>query len=76
MHDENAFALGGVAGHAGLFSTASDLAVFAEMMLNGGVYEGVRIVSDSTVARFTARTAGTRALGWDTGRATSTESRD
>jgi CubicO group peptidase (beta-lactamase class C family) len=66
VHDENAFALGGVAGHAGLFSTASDLAVFAEMMLNGGVYEGVRIVSDSTVARFTHRAAGTRALGWDT----------
>jgi CubicO group peptidase (beta-lactamase class C family) len=66
VHDENAFALGGVAGHAGLFSTASDLAVFAEMMLNGGVYGGVRIVSDSTVARFTNRTAGTRALGWDT----------
>ncbi len=66
VHDENAFALGGVAGHAGLFSTASDLAVFAEMMLNGGIYDGVRIVSDSTVARFTARTAGTRALGWDT----------
>ena len=36
------------------------------MMLNGGIYDGVRIVSDSTVARFTARTAGTRALGWDT----------
>ena len=68
VHDENAFALGGVAGHAGLFSTASDLAVFAQMMLNGGHYNGVRIVSDSTVARFTARTAarGTRALGWDT----------
>lgn len=66
VHDENAFALGGVAGHAGLFSTAADLAVFAEMMLNGGEYAGVRIVSDSTVARFTARTAGTRALGWDT----------
>lgn len=66
VHDENAFALGGIAGHAGLFSTAADLAVFAEMMLNGGVYEGVRIVSDSTVARFTARTDGTRALGWDT----------
>lgn len=66
VHDENAFALGGVAGHAGLFSTASDLAMFAEMMLNGGTYDGVRIVSDSTVARFTARTAGTRALGWDT----------
>jgi CubicO group peptidase (beta-lactamase class C family) len=66
VHDENAFALGGVAGHAGLFSTASDLAVFATMMLNGGVYEGVRIVSDTTVARFTTRAAGTRALGWDT----------
>jgi len=68
VHDENAFALGGVAGHAGLFSTASDLAVFAQMMLNGGEIDGVRIVADSTVALFTARTAsrGTRALGWDT----------
>jgi serine-type D-Ala-D-Ala carboxypeptidase len=68
VHDENAFALGGVAGHAGLFSTASDLAVFAQMMLNGGHINGTRIMSDSTVARFTARTAarGTRALGWDT----------
>ena len=68
VHDENAFALGGVAGHAGLFSTASDLAVFAQMMLNGGELNGVRIVSDSTVALFTARTnsPGTRALGWDT----------
>lgn len=66
VHDENAFALGGVAGHAGLFSTAADLAVFAEMMLRGGTYDGVRIVSDSAVALFTRRTAGTRALGWDT----------
>lgn len=66
VHDESAFALGGVAGHAGLFSTAADLAVFAQMMLDGGVYRGVRIVSDSTVALFTRRTAGTRALGWDT----------
>jgi CubicO group peptidase (beta-lactamase class C family) len=66
VHDENAFALGGVAGHAGLFSTAADLAVFAEMLLNGGVYDSIRIVSDSTVAKFTARSAGTRALGWDT----------
>lgn len=66
VHDENAFALGGVAGHAGLFSTAADLAVFAQMMLNGGTYDDVRIVSDSTVALFTRRTAGTRALGWDT----------
>ena len=65
VHDENAFALGGVAGHAGLFSTASDLAVFAQMMLNGGTYDGVRIVGDSTVHLFTARAAGDRALGWE-----------
>ena len=66
VHDENAFALGGVAGHAGLFSTASDLAVFAQMLLNGGSYNGTRIVADSTVKLFTRRAAGTRALGWDT----------
>jgi CubicO group peptidase (beta-lactamase class C family) len=66
VHDENAYALGGVAGHAGLFSTAADLAVFAQMMLNGGEYDGTRIIADSTVALFTTRAAGTRALGWDT----------
>jgi serine-type D-Ala-D-Ala carboxypeptidase len=64
VHDENAWAMGGVAGHAGLFSTATDLAVFAQMLLNGGVYDGVRIVSDSTVRLFTTRAAGNRALGW------------
>ena len=66
VHDENAYALGGVAGHAGLFSTVSDLSIFAQMLLNGGSYNGVRIVSDSAVALFTRRAAGTRALGWDT----------
>jgi CubicO group peptidase (beta-lactamase class C family) len=66
VHDENAWALGGVAGHAGLFSTAADLSLFAQMMLNRGTFNGVRIVSDSAVARFTARATGTRALGWDT----------
>lgn len=66
VHDENAYALGGVAGHAGLFSTAADLSVFAQMMLNGGQYGGTRIVADSTVTLFTKRAAGTRALGWDT----------
>ena len=66
VHDENAYALGGVAGHAGLFSTAADLSVFAQMMLNGGSYDGVQIVADSTVSLFTRRTAGHRALGWDT----------
>jgi serine-type D-Ala-D-Ala carboxypeptidase len=66
VHDENAFALGGVAGHAGLFSTASDLAIFAQMMLNGGEYNGTRLIADSTVSLFTTRAARTRALGWDT----------
>ena len=66
MHDENAYALGGIAGHAGLFSTAADLSIFAQMMLNGGQYNGVRVVADSTVRLFTRRAAGTRALGWDT----------
>jgi CubicO group peptidase (beta-lactamase class C family) len=68
VHDENAYALGGVAGHAGLFSTASDLAIFAQMMLNGGEFNGTRIVADSTIRQFTTRAkgAGTRALGWDT----------
>jgi CubicO group peptidase (beta-lactamase class C family) len=68
VHDENAFVMGGVAGHAGLFSTATDLAVFAQMMLNRGEINGVRIVADSTVALFTENTAsrGSRALGWDT----------
>ena len=66
VHDENAYALGGVAGHAGLFSTASDLSIFAQMLLNGGTFAGTRIIADSTVALFTKRAAGTRALGWDT----------
>ncbi len=66
VHDENAFALGGVAGHAGLFSTATDLSIFAQMLLNGGSYNGVRIVSEPTVQLFTKRAAGSRALGWDT----------
>jgi CubicO group peptidase (beta-lactamase class C family) len=68
VNDDNAYALGGVAGHAGLFSSASDLAIFAQMLLDGGTYNGVRIVSDSTVKLFTTREphAGTRALGWDT----------
>ncbi len=67
VHDENAFAMGGVSGHAGVFSTAADLSLFAQMMLNGGEYNGVQIVSRSTVNLFTRRTFGHRALGWDTG---------
>ena len=66
VHDENAYALGGVAGHAGLFSTAADLSVFAQMMLNGGEYNGVQIMTKPTVDLFTSRSFGHRALGWDT----------
>jgi CubicO group peptidase (beta-lactamase class C family) len=68
VHDPNAWALGGVSGHAGLFSTARDLAVFVQMLMNGGTYAGVRIVKPTTVARWTSsQDAGSsRALGWDT----------
>ncbi len=65
VHDENAYVLGGVAGHAGLFGTADDLAVFAQMLLNGGSYGETRIVSEETVRLFTQRAAGSRALGWE-----------
>ncbi|HJQ53935.1 MAG TPA: serine hydrolase domain-containing protein [Gemmatimonadaceae bacterium] len=68
VHDENAWAMGGVAGHAGLFSTAKDLALFSMMILNGGEgVNGVRIVKPATIARWTARQGkeSTRTLGWD-----------
>jgi CubicO group peptidase (beta-lactamase class C family) len=69
VHDENAFAMGGVAPHAGLFGTAPDLARFAQMLLNGGVLEHHRIVSREVVEQFTRRAGvpgSSRALGWDT----------
>jgi beta-N-acetylhexosaminidase len=68
VHDENAFALGGVAAHAGLFSSARDLAVFAQMMLNGGFYDGRRFIDPATIREFTRRQSdfSSRALGWDT----------
>ncbi|MDN4593329.1 serine hydrolase [Polycladomyces subterraneus] len=49
VHDENAWALGGVAGHAGVFSTARDLAVLGQMILNKGAYGGKRILRPETV---------------------------
>jgi CubicO group peptidase (beta-lactamase class C family) len=66
VHDRNARALGGVAGHAGLFTTAGDLAVFAQVMLDHGVAAGTRFFADSTVRDFTRPGAGWRALGWET----------
>jgi beta-glucosidase-like glycosyl hydrolase/CubicO group peptidase (beta-lactamase class C family) len=68
VHDENAWAMGGVAGHAGLFSTAPDVAAFAQMILNGGMHAHERLLARSTIQQFTAReTIGdsARALGWD-----------
>jgi uncharacterized protein YbbC (DUF1343 family)/CubicO group peptidase (beta-lactamase class C family) len=68
VHDPRAYLLGGVAGHAGLFGTADDLAVYCQMVLNGGVYAGRHILSTATVRLMTAARpvpGGLRALGWD-----------
>ena len=69
VHDENANSLGGVAGHAGLFSTAKDLAIFSQMMLNKGLYGWKRIFKQETVDLFTKRanlvSQSSRCLGWD-----------
>jgi CubicO group peptidase (beta-lactamase class C family) len=69
VHDPNAFAMGGVSAHAGLFGTAPDLCRFAQMMLAGGAWAGRRLVSAAQVARFTRRAGvpgASRGLGWDT----------
>jgi CubicO group peptidase (beta-lactamase class C family) len=67
VHDENAFAIGGVSGHAGLFSTARDLAAFCQMLLNGGVYAHHRILRRATIVQFTTPqqlSNRERTLGW------------
>lgn len=68
VHDPRAYALGGIAGHAGLFSTAADLAVYGQMMISNGQYQGVRILNPETIELMTkARqvSSGERGLGWD-----------
>lgn len=67
VHDERAWYMGGVAGHAGLFSTAGDLAVWAQMLLNRGYYAGQRILKPETVELFTSMRSnpGNRAYGFD-----------
>jgi beta-N-acetylhexosaminidase len=68
VDDENAWAMGGVAGHAGLFSTAGDIATFAQMLLNGGIYAHRRQLARATIEQFTTRQKvgdSARALGWD-----------
>jgi len=78
VHDENAFAMGGVAGHAGMFSTASDLAAFCQMLLNGGSYAHQRFLTRSTLVQFTTPqtlAASARTLGWMVPTADSTSGR-
>ena len=70
VHDPTSYRMNGVAGHAGLFSTANDLAIYCQMILNGGSFRGVRILSPLTVAEMTrprviSGSGATRALGWD-----------
>jgi len=69
VHDENAFLMGGVSGHAGLFSTAGDLAKLAQLYLDRGRYHGKRLLRASTVALFSTPQnvppGSTRTLGWD-----------
>ncbi len=68
VHDPRAFALNGIAGHAGLFSTAHDLARYATMMLDGGRLHDVQILNESTYKLMTTAVdipRGRRTLGWD-----------
>jgi serine-type D-Ala-D-Ala carboxypeptidase len=67
VHDGGAARLGGVSGHAGLFSTANDMAILYQMMLNRGTYGGKEYFKPSTVDLFTAKQSGVsrRGLGFD-----------
>ena len=70
VHDPTARRMGGVAGHAGLFSTAADLSRFCRMLLKGGTLDGVRVLSPLTVALMTRPATPpalgqVRGLGWD-----------
>lgn len=68
VHDPRAYLMNGIAGHAGLFSTAEDLAVYAAMMLGNGEYCGVRILAPETVKLMTTpeeTSQGLRSISWD-----------
>lgn len=68
VHDERAYLLDGVAGHAGLFSTAEDLSVFVRMLLNGGIYNGHEFIDSAIIENWTTKQSeqSDRGLGWDT----------
>lgn len=67
VHDQGAAMAGGVAGHAGLFATANDLAIYGQLLLNRGEYGGVRYFKPATVDLFTSRQSKSsrRGLGFD-----------
>lgn len=71
VHDPTAFEMGGVAGHAGLFSTADDMAILCQMLLNGGEYNGVRIFTPESVRLMTNNQSPLadhpRGFGWGVG---------
>ena len=81
VHDPTSFRMGGVAGHAGLFSTADDLAIFCQMILGGGSYRGHRVLSPYGVATMTQPRAvsdngAARGIGWDIATSFSTNKGD
>jgi CubicO group peptidase (beta-lactamase class C family) len=64
VHDERAYYLGGVSAHAGLFSSAHDVARFCQMMMNGGTIDGRNVIPAAMITMFTKRQVEDRALGW------------
>ncbi|MCE7057480.1 serine hydrolase [Algoriphagus sp. AGSA1] len=64
VHDQGAAMYGGVAGHAGLFGKANDLAVMMQLMLNGGTYGGVDLIEPETVRKFTKNQSSQSRRGW------------
>ncbi|HVG21131.1 MAG TPA: exo-beta-N-acetylmuramidase NamZ domain-containing protein, partial [Blastocatellia bacterium] len=69
VHDPRSYEMGGVAGHAGLFSTVDDVAIFCQMILNKGEYNGARILAPYTIERMVSAhslpTSQMRGIGWD-----------
>ena len=70
VHDKNAYLIGGVSGHAGLFSNSWDIAIFAKLFLNDGIWLGRRHFKRSTIKKFIKKqnipNGSDYALGWDT----------
>ncbi|MBT3216462.1 MAG: serine hydrolase [Candidatus Marinimicrobia bacterium] len=69
VHDENARYFGGVSGHAGIFSTARELAILSQTLLNGGLFGWKRVFKEETIKNFTKKAdifpGSSRCLGWD-----------